>query len=154
MRQNEVQLTAGTGDVLEACSLGVHLTEQVDVHSVVDGNKVIQCGDAADVVGVVHGCRHALRIIVQVIVHLLGAGTEGVDLTALVQLLACTGDLAGLAISTKASTYISVCTPRSFKSLCAIRLPMALGIPPMPAAGRHRWGSAERSGWQPSDPLR
>ena len=94
--QNEVQLTAGTGDVLEACSLGVHLTEQVDVHSVVDGNKVIQCGDAADIVGVVHGCRHALRVIVQVIVHFLGAGTEGVDLTALVQLLACTGDLAGL----------------------------------------------------------
>ena len=82
--------------MLEACSLGVHLTEQVDVHSVVDGNKVIQCGDAADIVGVVHGCRHALRIIVQVIVHFLGAGTEGVDLTALVQLLACTGDLAGL----------------------------------------------------------
>ena len=35
-------------------------------------------------------------------------------------------------MSTKASTYISVCTPKSFKSLSAIILPMALGIEPMP----------------------
>ena len=37
------------------------------------------------------------------------------------------------AISTNASTYISVCTPRSFKSDFAISEPTAFGIPPMPS---------------------
>ena len=37
------------------------------------------------------------------------------------------------AISTKASTYISVCTPRSFRSDSAIIFPMVLGMEPMPS---------------------
>ena len=82
--------------MLHTGAFGVHLTKQVDIHGIVDGNKVVQCGNAADVVGVVHRGRHTLRVIVQVIVHLLGAGTKGVDLTALVQLLAAAVDLAGL----------------------------------------------------------
>ena len=39
--------------------------------------------------------------------------------------------LPARAISTKPSTYISVCTPRSFKSDWAIMEPTALGIPPV-----------------------
>ena len=41
--------------------------------------------------------------------------------------------LPAFAISTKASTYISVCTPRSFKSDCAISEPTAFGMPPIPS---------------------
>ena len=94
--QYEVQLAACTGNVLDAGALRIHLAEQVDVHRIVDGDEVVQCGDAADVVGVIDGSRHTLGVVVEVVVHLLGAGTEGVDLTALVQLLVCAGDLAGL----------------------------------------------------------
>ena len=82
--------------MLDARALGVDLTEQVDIDGVVDGDEVVEGGDAADVVGVLHGSGHALRVVVEVIVHLLGAGTEGVDLTALVQILVAAGDLARL----------------------------------------------------------
>ena len=94
--QNKVQLTTCTGNVLDACALRVHLTEQVNVHRIVDGDEVVDGGDAADVVGVLHGSGHALRVVVQVIIHLLGAGTKGIDLTALVQILVAAGDLACL----------------------------------------------------------
>ena len=82
--------------MLDACALRVHLTEQVNVHRIVDGDEVVDGGDAADVVGVLHGSGHALRVVVQVIVHLLGACTKGIDLTALVQILVAAGDLACL----------------------------------------------------------
>ena len=36
-------------------------------------------------------------------------------------------------MSTNASTYISVCTPKSFKSDSAIMEPTVLGIPPIPS---------------------
>ena len=76
MRPHEVQLAACTGNVLDAGALRVHLAEQVDVHRIVDGDEVVQCGDAADVVGVIDGSRHALGVVVEVVVHLLGAGTK------------------------------------------------------------------------------
>ena len=41
--------------------------------------------------------------------------------------------LPAFAISTNASTYISVWTPKSFKSDSAIRDPTAFGIPPIPS---------------------
>ena len=94
--QNKVQLTTCAGDVLDAGTFGVHLTEQVNVHRIVDGDEVVQSRDAADIVGVVHGSRHALGVVVEVVVHLLGACTEGVDLTTLIQLLAAAVDLASL----------------------------------------------------------
>ena len=40
--------------------------------------------------------------------------------------------MPAFAISTKASTYISVCTLKSFKSDSAIKEPTALGMPPIP----------------------
>ena len=60
-------------------------------------------------------------VVVEVVVQLLGAGGEGEDLTALVQ-VSCVAPviLPALAMSTKASTYISVWTPRSFRSDWAI----------------------------------
>ena len=41
--------------------------------------------------------------------------------------------LPAFAMSTNASTYISVCTPRSLRSDCAISEPTAFGIPPIPS---------------------
>ena len=41
--------------------------------------------------------------------------------------------LPAFAISTKASTYISVCTPRSLRSDLAMRDPTAFGMPPIPS---------------------
>ena len=41
--------------------LRVHLAEEVHVHGVVDGDEVVELGNDADVVGVVHGGAHALR---------------------------------------------------------------------------------------------
>ena len=77
-------------------ALRIHLAKQVDIHRVVDGDEVVQSRDAADIVGVIHGGGHALGVVIEVVVHLFGAGTERVNLTALVQLLVGTRDLAGL----------------------------------------------------------
>ncbi len=57
---DEVQLAAGAGDLLDAGGLGVHLTEEVQVHDVVDGDEVVQLCNDAHVVGVVHGSAHDL----------------------------------------------------------------------------------------------
>ncbi len=46
----EVQLSAGTAYVLCSCALRVHLAIQVDVYGVVNGNKVVQRGNRADVI--------------------------------------------------------------------------------------------------------
>ena len=93
--QHKVQLAACTGNVLDACALSVHLAEQVDIHSVVDGDKVVQRADAANIIGVIHGSTHAGGVAVQEVIQLLGACTEGIGLAALVDLLVGTGDLAG-----------------------------------------------------------
>ena len=39
--QHKVQLAACTGNVLDTGTLGVHLTKQVDIHGIIDGNEVI-----------------------------------------------------------------------------------------------------------------
>ena len=93
---NEVQLTAGSGDVLHTCGLCVDLTKQVHINSVVDGNEVIQLRDDIYIVGVVDRCSHDVRIFLDVIIQLVCAGREGEDLTALVHRLVHTRDLASL----------------------------------------------------------
>ena len=55
-------------NVLDAGALRIHLAEQVDVHRIVDGDEVVQRGDAADIVGVIDGSRHALGVVVEVVV--------------------------------------------------------------------------------------
>ena len=72
--QHKVQLAACTGNGTGAAAFGVHLAIQVNVNGVVDGDKVIQAADHPHIVGVINGCRHTLRIVIQVVVHLLGAG--------------------------------------------------------------------------------
>ena len=62
--QHEVQLPACAADVLGAGGFGVDLAEQVHIHRVVDGHKVIQLGDGARVVGIVHRAAHAFRVVV------------------------------------------------------------------------------------------
>ena len=52
-----------------------------------------------------------------------------------------------LAISTKASTYISVWTPRSFKSDSAIREPTAFGMPPIPSCKQAPFGIWSTISW-------
>ena len=48
--------------------------------------------------------------------------------------------LPAFAISTKASTYISVWTPKSFKSESAIMEPTVFGIPPIPSCKQAPFG--------------
>ena len=48
--------------------------------------------------------------------------------------------LPAIVISTNASTYISVCTPKSLRSDSAIREPTALGIPPIPSCKQAPFG--------------
>ena len=90
--QHKVQLAACAADLLRACRLGIHLAEQVQVYRVVDGNKVVNGGDGAHVVGVVHRNAHQLRVVVHVVVHLLGARAEGVHLAEAVNALPGAGD--------------------------------------------------------------
>ena len=94
--QDEVQLAAGAGDLAVTGGFGVDLAVEVQVHAVVDGNVVVQGGNGADVVGVVHRHGHALGVVVQEVVHLLGAGAESEGLAVLVDVLAFAGDDAGL----------------------------------------------------------
>ena len=91
----EVQLTACAADVLGACGLCVNLTGQVEVNRVVDGNKVVNLGNNACIVGVANRCAHQSRIVIHVVIHLLGAGAESEYLTALVDVFLGTGQLAG-----------------------------------------------------------
>ena len=94
--QHKVQLAACTGNGTGAAAFGVHLAIQVNVNGVVDGDKVIQAADHPHIVGVINGCRHTLRIVIQVVVHLLGAGTERIDLAAVVNVLTAAGNAASL----------------------------------------------------------
>ena len=83
--QGEVQLAAGAGDVFDAGGLGVDLSEQVHIDGVIDGNKVIDLADNVDVIGVIHRSGHDIRIPVDIVVELLGTGSESKDLAATVQ---------------------------------------------------------------------
>ena len=131
---DEVQLAAGAGDVLEAGGLGVHLAEQVQVHRVVDGDEVVDLADDPHVVGVVHRGGHHVRVAVHIVVQLLGAGGEGVDLAGpLSRFLWRPVILPAAAMSTKPSTYISVWTDQVLQSDWADHAPMVLGMPPMPS---------------------
>ena len=97
--QNEVQLAACTGNLLDAGTFCVHLAEQIHIHNIVDGNEVVDLCDGARIVSIGYRCRHALRIIIYKIVQLLGACAEREHLTAAVDGLlravdlACTGDV-------------------------------------------------------------
>ena len=92
---DEVLLAAGAADVAGAGGLGGDLAEEVHIHGAVDGDEVILGGDVGDVVDVVDGSAHALGVVVQIVIELLGAGGEGVGLTALVVVLALASDAAG-----------------------------------------------------------
>ena len=94
--QHKVQLAACTGNGTGAAAFGVHLAIQVNVNGVVDGDKVIQAADHPHIVGVINGYRHTLRIVIQVVVHLLGAGTERIDLAAVVNVLTAASNAASL----------------------------------------------------------
>ena len=91
----KVELAARAGDVLDARGLGIHLTKQVAVDGVVDGDEVVDLGDDEHVVRIVDRRTHDLGIAIHVVIELLRAGGEGKDLTALVELLVLAGDLAG-----------------------------------------------------------
>ena len=91
----KVELAARAGDVLDARGLRVHLTEQIAVDGVVDGDEVVDLGDDKHVVRIVDRRTHDLWIAIHVVIELLRAGGEGKDLTALVELLVLAGDLAG-----------------------------------------------------------
>ena len=91
----KVELAARAGDVLDAGGLGIHLTEQIAVDGVVDGDEVVDHRDDVHVVRVIDRRTHDLGIAIHVVIELLRAGGEGKDLTALVELLVLAGDLAG-----------------------------------------------------------
>ena len=93
--ENEVKLSAGTTDVFGSGRLGTDLSEQVDIYTVVDGDEVVQCCDGADIVGVTDRCAHQFWIFIQIIIHLLGSGTETIYLTVAVNVFAGTGNLSG-----------------------------------------------------------
>ena len=52
--QNKVKLPACAADMLNAGRFRAYLPKQVDIYSVVDGHKVIQCRNGADIVGVAY----------------------------------------------------------------------------------------------------
>ena len=82
--------------MLDAGGLGADLSEEIDIHRVVDGHKVVQLCHNPHVVGVAYRSAHAGRVIVQIVVELLRACAEAVHLTALVDGLVRAGDLACL----------------------------------------------------------
>lgn len=92
---DKVHLSAGTGDMTDAGGFCGDLAIQVDVDGAVDGDEVADGGDGVNAVHIVHGSAHALGVVVDKVIQLLGAGAEGVDLTAGVQFLVLTADLAG-----------------------------------------------------------
>ena len=81
--------------MLQAGRFGVDLTEEVHIHSVIDGNEVIQLGDHLHVVGIIHRGSHHVGVFLNVVIELLGTGSERVHLTALIQRLAAAAELAG-----------------------------------------------------------
>ena len=91
--QHKVLLSAGAADLLGARRLTVHLPVQVHIHRVVDGDKVVDGRDGADVVGVADGRGHARRVVVQIVVQLLGTGGKGEHLPAPVDVLLHARDL-------------------------------------------------------------
>ena len=82
--------------MFDSSRLCIYLTIEINIHGIVDGNKVIQCGDRADVVRVVDRSAHQFRVVVQIIVHFLGAGAESVGLAVTVDILFGTVDLTCL----------------------------------------------------------
>ena len=80
----EVQLTAGTGDMLNTGRLSIDLAKEVHVDGIVDGDKVIDLGHHADIVGVINGSGHDIGVTVDLVIQLLRAGCESKDLAALV----------------------------------------------------------------------
>ena len=81
--------------MLDPCGFGIYLSEQIQVHGIVDGHEVIQGRDGADVVGVAYGSRHTFRIPVQIVVQLFCTCAEAVDLAAFIDIFLCAGDLSG-----------------------------------------------------------
>lgn len=104
----EVKLAACAGDVLDAGGFGVGPDEEVAVDGIVDGNEVVDLRDDVNIVRVIDRRAHDVRVAVHVIIELLRTGGKREHLTALVELLGACRYLAGIAISTKPSTYISV----------------------------------------------
>ena len=94
--EHEVKLSARAADRLRSGGLSVHLTKEIEVDGVVDGNEVVELGNYAHVVRIVDGSGHELGIVVHVIVHFLRARTEGVHLAETVMALARAGDLTRL----------------------------------------------------------
>ena len=80
--------------MLQPGTLRVHLAKQVHIHSVVDGDKVVQLGNHMDIVGVIHRRPHHLRVVIDIVVELLGARAKGKHLPPLIQVLVLAGDLA------------------------------------------------------------
>ena len=115
-------------------ALGVDLAEEVQVHRVVDGDEVVQLGNdprrrwcSPPGRPGPPGCgRCSRRASGYRRRRRRPAGPCPASCSAPVILPA-------LAMSTKASTYISVWTPRSFRSDWAIMAPTVLGMPPMPS---------------------
>src|SRR5699024_3358530 len=93
--QDEVELTACTADLLDAGGLGVDLTEEVEVDSVVDGYEVIDLRDGAGIIGVADRSAHTGRVVIDEVIELLGTCAECEGLTTAVDGLLRTGDLAG-----------------------------------------------------------
>ena len=89
-------------------ALRVHLTEEVNVYGIVDGNEVIQTCDHTHIVGVIHGSGHTLRVVVQIIIKLLCSGCEGICLASAVEILLAAVDLAGIG-NINESVYIHFC---------------------------------------------
>ena len=64
----EIQLSAGSADVLDSGGLGAYLAKEVNVDSVVDGHKIIQLRNYAHIVGIADRSAHAGRVVIQIIV--------------------------------------------------------------------------------------
>ena len=94
--ENEIKLSAGTTDVLCAWALWADLSEEVKVYTVIDWDEIVKCGNILDIICVAYRGTHELRILIEVIVHLLGSGTEAVSLTITVDVFLCSCDFSGL----------------------------------------------------------
>src|SRR5699024_1217724 len=58
--EHEVKLSARAADRLRSGGLSVHLTKEIEVDGVVDGNEVVELGNYAHVVRIVDGSGHEL----------------------------------------------------------------------------------------------
>ena len=93
--KDKIQLSAGAADIFRPGTLRIDLSIQIDIYGVVNGDKVVQCADGADVIGIIHRCAHALRIVVQKIVEFFRTGCKGIGLTEPVNIFSGSGDLSG-----------------------------------------------------------